>query len=320
MQDFLCASLAGIIGRAPTHPLDTIKSVSFAHDGADPCSSSSSGGKVRSRTLSLRQGYRLIMQREGVRGFYRGLGIATVGSAPGVGTYMCTYEQSKKVLGSALGTPEEGSAVVHLCSGFGAETVSCVFWVPIDVVKERLQVQHPEVKGRYSGSWDGLQTILRNEGVAGLYKGYLSTLASFGPYSAVYFAAFEYFQALFRPFLCPKEGDASDTSTSSASSSFMLGVSAGACGNAVAGIVTNPLELVKTRLQIQRCILTVDGSKQRCTQYAYNYSSVAQGLASILKEEGIMGLTRGTASRVAYTVPNAALTMGLYQGLKQYVS
>lgn len=28
-----------------------------------------------------------------------------------------------------------------LLAGFAAEAASCVFWVPIDVVKERLQVQ-----------------------------------------------------------------------------------------------------------------------------------------------------------------------------------
>lgn len=32
------------------------------------------------------------------------------------------------------------SALIDLLAGFGAETVSCVLWVPIDVCKERLQV------------------------------------------------------------------------------------------------------------------------------------------------------------------------------------
>jgi len=36
-------------------------------------------------------------------------------------------------------------------------------------------------------SWDALRMILRTEGRRGIYKGYAATLASFGPFSALYF-------------------------------------------------------------------------------------------------------------------------------------
>ena len=59
-----------------------------------------------------------------------------------------------------------GSVVCH------PETCSCTLWVPIDVVKERLQTQQvlpPEL--RYKGSWHAVTSIVSLEGVSGLYRG-----------------------------------------------------------------------------------------------------------------------------------------------------
>jgi hypothetical protein len=53
-----------------------------------------------------------------------------------------------------------------LTAGFAAEAFSCVLWVPIDVVKERLQVQSALPQGhiRYRSSFDALRTICLQEG------------------------------------------------------------------------------------------------------------------------------------------------------------
>ena len=38
---------------------------------------------------------------------------------------------------------------------------------------------------------EALRAVLRTEGLRGLYKGYVATVGSFGPYSALYFAFYE---------------------------------------------------------------------------------------------------------------------------------
>lgn len=94
--------------------------------------------------------------------------------------------------------------------------------MPVDVVKERLQVQAVQAAecsantaaaaanstaGKapptgassatasftpYRSSWDALTTIARTEGVlGGLYRGFGVTLFSFGPFSALYFLLYE---------------------------------------------------------------------------------------------------------------------------------
>jgi hypothetical protein len=281
-----CAALSGMLCRAPCHPLDTIKTVAFTDDGSG-------------HQYGFRRGFREVVKREGVKGLYRGWGIATIGSAPGVGAYLTAYDLTKNKF-EAMGCGS--TALCHLTAGFFAEATSCVFWVPIDVIKERLQSQHPNVKGRYVSSLDGLMTCLKNERLQGLYKGYFSTLASFGPFSAVYFMSYEKFNKWIEPM---------------GYSTFVTGLLAGGLGNAVAALVTNPLELVKTRLQVQRAILTIDGVPQRNDQFRYNYKGFVDGLSSLLKEKGVLGLQRGVVSRMMYTVPNAALTMATFHWLKE---
>mmetsp|Transcript_22094 Transcript_22094/g.35477 ORF Transcript_22094/g.35477 Transcript_22094/m.35477 type:complete len:297 (+) Transcript_22094:116-1006(+) len=48
---------------------------------------------------------------------------------------------------------------------------------------------------QYEGSWHALRSILRHEGLAAIYKGYGATLASFGPFSAIYFLCYERLKA-----------------------------------------------------------------------------------------------------------------------------
>jgi hypothetical protein len=69
---------------------------------------------------------------------------------------------------------------------------SCALFIPVDVVKERLQVQSTRNMGySYSGSFNAFRTILKEEGARGLYKGYFATLFSYGPFSAIYFGVYE---------------------------------------------------------------------------------------------------------------------------------
>lgn len=89
---------------------------------------------------------------------------------------------------------------------------SCVLWVPIDVVKERMQIQRVPKRPRvpvapvegaaagasapkpplvYKNGAHALRSIIKSEGVVGLYRGYGATLLSFGPFSALFFMMHE---------------------------------------------------------------------------------------------------------------------------------
>ena len=87
---------------------------------------------------------------EGFRSFYKGLGASLIFTGPAITVYLTSYEYCKKKLhefGSSLKNSDgflarnlsTETALVHLISGVSAEAISCIFWVPHDVLKERLQ-------------------------------------------------------------------------------------------------------------------------------------------------------------------------------------
>ena len=137
--------MSSLVSRVACHPLDTIKSKIQA----------TSRGSVTTCIADT-------LAKEGARGFYRGLGAATIIGVPAGALYFTSYEAFKRRLG-------DGPAS-HLLAGVGAEAVACVVFVPVDVVKERCQVHS------YTSSYQCFRSVLKKEGVQALYRGYGPTL------------------------------------------------------------------------------------------------------------------------------------------------
>ena len=176
ISNALGSAAAGIIGRIVTHPLDTAKARL----------QSLSGASYRGPADVLIQTFR----SEGIRGLYRGFPTVIAGGTPGTIIYLCGYDIFKDQISAAFNPTKNGqkngdSFVVHFTAGILAETVACVIYVPVDVIKERLQIQSSKDSLQYKGGWDALVKICKTEGPMGIYKGYGATLASFGPFSAL---------------------------------------------------------------------------------------------------------------------------------------
>ena len=119
-----------------------------------------------------------IYRTEGIRSLYRGFLPAIVGTVPGVCLYFTAYKMSKSEMETRISS---NSYMIDFAAGLFAEAVSCVVWVPTDVMKERAQACS------LASTPYTFSSILRQEGLRGLYRGYGATLASFGPFSAFYF-------------------------------------------------------------------------------------------------------------------------------------
>ena len=285
------STMSGVFARFICHPLDTCKARLQA----------SSSTAVTAMYENVWHVLRQTWRQEGLAGFYRGIGVSLVGSAPATCLYLTSYEQSKDWL-AQLGPFATYPTLCHLTAGLFAEALSCVLWVPIDVTKERLQIQNSYQGSAYRGSWDAMRTVLKYEGLGGVYKGYGSTLASFGPYSALMFAFYENFKSMAQRTHGP--GDLP------VAANLVTGASA-AC---LAALLTNPLDLVKLRLQIQRRKFS---STDVAKDYNYNYSNFIDGLRCTAREEGLSGFLKGADSRVLYTALMSACTFASYEWMKQ---
>jgi Mitochondrial carrier protein len=133
-----------------------------------------------------------------------------------------------------------------------AEACSCVLWVPIDVLKERLQVQSELKTYSYKNTFDAIGQISKKEGILGLYKAYGATILSFGPYTGISIALYDKIKRNRLNFLTPFSNfldmlglDGSDRPVT-LFESFILSSASGF----LASIVTNPMDIVKTRLQV----------------------------------------------------------------------
>jgi len=283
-KTMVAAAATGVVPRLLLHPLDTCKARLQA----------SSQSAVTVQYDGLLDVVARIWRAEGLRGFYGGVGMSIVGAIPS----MCLYLTAFEILRFAF--DGWGALGGSLAAGFLAEALSCLLWVPVDVVKERLQVQTATATAGYRGSWHAVCTILRFEGVAGLYKGYGSTLLSWGPFSAIFFAVYELSRS-------------ADPNLPFAEFLLMHALAAAAAG-AVAAFLTNPLDLVKLRLQIDRRRI---GLTELAEDYTYDYAGFGSALSRVAREEGASGLWKGAGSRTLYFALFSALNFALYEAVKR---
>lgn len=232
----LASATAGVISRSLCHPLDTCKA-RLQNPGSE--------------FTSTFQVVRQTLRHEGIGGLYRGLGTVISIGTPAFVLYLATYEQAKKTFLGMSALQGDYEFVGHFGAGMAAETVSCLVYVPVDVVKERLQVQRrlrsgQEISGTlpmYRGTWHALSTIMQTEGLRGVYRGYGATLLSFGPFSAFYFLFYEKFK---------QWSATSGGVTKQEDVPFHLTLASAAGAGALASLITNPVDLVRLRLQVQR--------------------------------------------------------------------
>ena len=207
---------------------------------------------------------------------------------------------------------------VHFSSGMFAEAVACTIYVPVDVVKERMQVQRIESLSlnniesprktqsyQYKGSLDALQQIIRTEGMRVIYRGYWATLASFGPFSALYFVFYERCKAWSKQMLQDSGAgfqDAQKLNDGDLPLHYLIACSAGA--GALASWLTSPLDMAKLRLQVERgqsaAASSTDAGMFDCLCAAYKKGE----------------LFRGAGARVLHFTPATMITMTLYEKCK----
>jgi hypothetical protein len=288
----IAGAIAGSLARVPTHPLDTLKARWQSVLTTTSNANSSYNQKLGSRLVnSLIQ----IYQIEGLRGLYRGFLFTATWSAPASCLYYTTYETVRKQQWFAKDTP-----LSHLTAGFIAETVSCVLWVPIDVIKERMQVE-PAQSTRYKSGLQGAIRIWQSkDGIQGLYKGYFATLASFGPFSALYFMFYEQL----RSFTVSTVTTTHSTTNQPLPPLVYAGLAA--ISGSFAAFLTNPLDLVKLRLQVNE-----NTSEPR--------KGMIYGLRLVLRNEGIQGLFKGAVPRSVFSGAATAVNMTIFEKVRWFI-
>ncbi|KAI8952475.1 mitochondrial carrier domain-containing protein [Xylaria longipes] len=165
---------------------------------------------------------------------------------------------------------------------------------PIDLVKTRMQNQRGADPGQrlYKNSIDCFRKVVANEGFRGLYSGVLPQLVGVAPEKAIKLTVNDIVRGTF-------------TDKKSGHIGLPYEIIAGGTAGACQVVFTNPLEIVKIRLQVQ-------GEMVKATEDAQKRSAMW-----IVKNLGLKGLYKGASACLLRDVPFSAIYFPTYSHLKK---
>ncbi|KAF7975211.1 hypothetical protein HWV62_10290 [Athelia sp. TMB] len=159
----------------------------------------------------------------------------------------------------------------------------------------RMQNQRSTVVGQmlYKNSIDCAKKILRNEGFKGFYRGLGPQLIGVAPEKAIKLTVND---------LVRSRATDPETGRIKLHWELFAGGAAGGCQV----VFTNPLEIVKIRLQVQGEAAKVEGA-------------VPKGAVHIIRQLGVLGLYRGASACLLRDIPFSAIYFPTYWHLKKDV-
>ncbi|CCH46553.1 Calcium-binding mitochondrial carrier protein [Wickerhamomyces ciferrii] len=176
-------------------------------------------------------------------------------------------------------------SIYNFTLGSIAGAIGATIVYPIDLIKTRMQAQRVLI---YKSSLDCFVKVLSKEGLRGLYSGLGPQLVGVAPEKAIKLTVNDLARSFF-------------TNKVTKTITTPLEVLSGACAGACQVVFTNPLEIVKIRLQVQG---------------DYNVAE-RQTAVKIIKNLGIRGLYRGASACLLRDVPFSAIYFPTYAHIKK---
>ena len=223
-------------------------------------------------------------------GLYAGVGVTVVGAMPSVGLYFGVYSYSKRVIGNLLhetfivsGDSENVDieaierrkkivTVISIATSAAiGNTVASVARVPYEVMKQKLQT------GEYANTITALRSMMSSSNPGPLQSFFpLGSISSQMvrdiPYAIVSLLTYEHLRANW-----VKTRD---------NPTIFHDMVAGALAGGLASYMTNPMDVVKTRLQTD-----------------VDYLGVSDCFRRIWNEEGAFAFLKGSKPRLMHKIP-----------------
>lgn len=186
-------------------------------------------------------------------------------------------------------------ATAALLSGAAAGGVNALLVAPVELVRNRLQVQYEDARSsasrRYRGAWHCVAQVVRAEGVLGLWKGLPTTVVRDSLGVACYFLGFDF--ARQRLQAAPQVSDTAAL------------LAAGACGGLSFWAVALPFDTLKSLIQ-------ADGRQGK-------YTGLLTAARTLVHEHGASHLFRGWQAAFSRGVPSAAITFWAFERASKYL-
>ena len=208
----------------------------------------------------------------------------------------------------------------HMYAAWEGGSITCLFTNPLWLIKTRMQLQSKASTtsttnvSPYRGISDAFITIIKNEGIIGLYRGLLPALF-LTSHGMVQFGVYEKCKDTF---IIPKENP---------QIASMYYFAFGAISKAAAVMATYPYQVIKARMQ-QRFIeeekyyqssssttssSSSTGSKPTTTNA---YRGMISTIKYIWQQEGGIGYYKGFMANLLRVAPQSAITLVAYEQIK----
>ncbi|KAJ4719939.1 Mitochondrial substrate carrier family protein [Melia azedarach] len=292
MSQLFAGGVAGALSKTCTAPLARL-TILFQVQGMH-----SDAATLRKASI-LREASRIVHE-EGFRAFWKGNLVTIAHRLPYSSVNFYAYEQYKKLLHILPGLQNEGENMsadlfVHFVGGGLAGITAASATYPLDLVRTRLAAQTNVIY--YRGICHALQTICREEGVLGLYKGLGATLLGVGPSIAISFSVYETLRSFWQS---QRPND----------STILVSLACGSLSGIASSTATFPLDLVRRRKQLE-------GAGGRARVYT---TGLFGTFKHIIQTEGFCGLYRGILPEYYKVVPGVGICFMTYETLKMLLA
>jgi hypothetical protein len=178
----LAGSVSGAIGIGVAYPLDTLKTKTQVMAEA-----AKKSGKATGPTPNMLETMRYIYENDGVQGFFGGVRAMMVGQAFIKAVAFCVNDSAITYLERTQGNHVDELTIFIAAACFSGFVTSFVT-APAERIKIIMQANGKDL---YENDWDCFTTVLRNEGVRGLFsRGLGTTLLRDTPSYGLYFAVY----------------------------------------------------------------------------------------------------------------------------------
>ncbi|KAJ2366337.1 mitochondrial ornithine carrier protein [Coemansia sp. RSA 2610] len=292
-EDLAYGSLSGMMGKFVEYPFDTVKvrlQTSETH--------------VFSGTLDcLKQTW----LHEGFRGFYRGLTSPLLGAMAENAIAFYAYNRIQSAIRAVSREPEDRQlSRLQLFASGALSGAICAFVIsPVELVKCKLQVENVQAYGgapaaggtKFSGPVSVVVHLLRSQGLPGLYKGILPTVARETLGVGFWFGTYELVCQQLLKWHHPR--DAARLSKSDLGPGSII--IAGGCAGIGYNITSYPIDVVKSFIQTDD-VRAPAANAQR--------AGIAHTVRTVYARGGIAAFYRGLGITLVRAFPaNAAMFM-----------
>ncbi|XP_068602466.1 solute carrier family 25 member 33 isoform X1 [Brachionichthys hirsutus] len=251
----------------------------------------SSTGVIRPGTVTpgVLRGLQSILEKEGLRSLFRGLGPNLVGVAPSRAIYFASYSKSKELL-NGLFVPNSGA--VHMLAAGVAAFATNSLMNPVWMVKTRMQLERKASGEKKMNALQCARYLFKMEGIWGFYRGLTASYAGISE-TMICFLIYE----TLKKNLATLESTSPNSEAGKGVSDFLNLMMAAAFSKGCASCLAYPHEVIRTRLR-------EEGSK---------YKHFFQTGRLIAVEEGYAAFYRGLVPQLIKQIPNAGIVFSTYE-------